>query len=84
MLFLSDTLLLHHAVERTARLRAEAALHDDVVVARRAAAAATGRPRAFPLAGLRSRLARALGARLERRAPTGRIDRGSGSAAAHH
>lgn len=85
MLLLSDTLLLHHAADRTERLRAEAALRDHVVAARRLGTDATGRRRALPLTGLRTRLARALAAlaeRLEPRSPAARLDRGNGSAAA--
>lgn len=84
MLFLSDTLLLHHAADHTGRLRAEAALRDRVAVARRREAT-EGRRRSPSLARLRTRLARALAAlaeRLEPRSATARLDRGNGSAAA--
>jgi hypothetical protein len=85
MLFLSDTLLLHHAAAHTERLRADAARRDHLVAARRFEAGATGRRRGRPAARLRARLAHALSAlaeRLEPRSSVPRVDRGGGSAAA--
>jgi hypothetical protein len=85
MLLLSDTLLLHHAAAHTERLRADAALRDHLVAARRSEADATGRRRLLPTARLRTRLARVLSVlaeRLEPRSSVPRIDRGNGSAAA--